>query len=52
MSTNPIDNVEWVAPGSLVANHYNPNRVHKAEARLLEFSLVDYRLDSAPPGEP
>jgi ParB-like chromosome segregation protein Spo0J len=40
MSTNPIDNVEWVAPGSLVANHYNPNRVHKAEARLLEFSLV------------
>lgn len=37
---NPIDQVEWRAAAELDANSYNPNRVHKAEARLLELSLV------------
>lgn len=38
--TDPIDNIRWVEADSLRANGWNPNRVHKAEMRLLEHSLL------------
>lgn len=38
--TDPIDAITWRDAGDLRANHWNPNRVHKPELRLLEHSLV------------
>lgn len=38
--TDPIDSIEWVDASTLDPNDYNPNRVHKAELRLLEHSLL------------
>ena len=38
--TDPISTIEWVEATSLQANFWNPNRVHKAELRLLEHSLL------------
>lgn len=38
--TDPIDAIAWVDGASLRANHWNPNRVHKPELRLLEHSLL------------
>ena len=41
MSTpDPIDNIIWQDASGLTANGWNPNRVHKAELRLLEHSLL------------
>lgn len=37
---DPINNIEWVDATSLFANTWNPNRVAKAELRLLELSLL------------
>lgn len=37
---DPINHILWVPAASLVSNHYNPNRVHKPEMRLLERSLL------------
>ncbi len=36
----PIDNIQWVNASDLIANAWNPNRVHKKELQLLEFSLL------------
>lgn len=38
--SDPIDNISWVASSDLRANAWNPNRVHRAELRLLEHSLL------------
>ena len=38
--TDPITTIEWRFAEELIANHWNPNRVHKAELRLLEHSLL------------
>lgn len=38
--TDPIDKITWIPTGDLSANWWNPNRVHKAELRLLERSLL------------
>lgn len=38
--SDPIDNVRWMIAADLDANAWNPNRVHKAELRLLERSLL------------
>lgn len=40
MEQMPINNIEWVAVDSLVANDYNPNVVFNAEMKLLKFSLL------------
>lgn len=37
---DPLSHIQWVEAASLRANHYNPNRVHKPELRLLERSLL------------
>lgn len=37
---DPVDTIEWVPASTLHANPWNPNRVHKAELRLLERSLL------------
>lgn len=37
---HPIDNIEWVDPATLDPNDYNPNRVLRAELRLLEHSIL------------
>lgn len=37
---DPIDHVQWVVADTLDANTWNPNRVHLAELRLLERSLL------------
>lgn len=36
----PIDSIRWVPADTLDANTWNPNRVHLAELRLLERSLL------------
>lgn len=36
----PVDNIRWVPADTLDANTWNPNRVHLAELRLLERSLL------------
>ena len=36
----PVDNIRWVPADTLDANTWNPNRVHGAELRLLERSLL------------
>ena len=38
--SDPIDNIQWIDAADLTANAWNPNRVHKAELRLLEYSLL------------
>lgn len=38
--SDPIEAIEWRDVDSLQANHWNPNRVHKQELRLLEHSLL------------
>ena len=40
MTDDPIDRIKWTPAGDLHANPWNPNRVHKAELRLLERSLL------------
>lgn len=37
---DPIDDIVWKDVDSLRANHWNPNRVHKPELKLLEHSLL------------
>lgn len=37
---DPIDSIKWVSASDLHANAWNPNRVHRAELRLLEHSLL------------
>lgn len=37
---DPINNIRWVPADTLDANTWNPNRVHLAELRLLERSLL------------
>jgi ParB-like nuclease family protein len=36
----PLMNVVWVEPEQLTANSYNPNRVYRAEMKLLELSIM------------
>jgi len=36
---DPIDNIEWVDSKSLTANHWNPNRILKAEHDLLVHNM-------------
>jgi ParB-like chromosome segregation protein Spo0J len=38
--SDPIDNIQWIDAADLTANAWNPNRVHKAELKLLEYSLL------------
>lgn len=37
---DPVDSIQWVQSDTLHANAWNPNRVHLAELRLLERSLL------------
>lgn len=37
----PISRIEWFDANFLDANSWNPNRVHKAELRLLERSILN-----------
>lgn len=37
---DPIDSVRWIPADTLDPNTWNPNRVHSAELRLLERSLL------------
>jgi len=37
---DPIDNIQWIPADTLEANNWNPNRVHLAELRLLERSVL------------
>jgi ParB-like chromosome segregation protein Spo0J len=37
---DPINEIVWRPVEELRANHWNPNRVHKMELRLLEHSLM------------
>lgn len=37
---SPIDSIVWRDTSELKANGWNPNRVHKAELKLLELSLL------------
>lgn len=37
---DPIDHVQWVPATTLQACSWNPNRVHRAEMRLLEHSVL------------
>ena len=37
---DPVDNIRWVQADTLDPNTWNPNRVHLAELRLLERSLL------------
>lgn len=37
--SDPIDNIEWVDSKSLTANHWNPNRILKAEHDLLVHNM-------------
>lgn len=38
--SDPIDQIEWLPASSLRANHWNPNRMHKPESRLLVRSIL------------
>ena len=42
LSKQPIASVQWVDPGTLRANHYNPNRVFGPEMRLLKLSILSH----------
>lgn len=37
---DPVDSIQWVPADTLDPNTWNPNRVHLAELRLLERSLL------------
>lgn len=37
----PINHVQWIDPGKLRANSYNPNQVFKPEMNLLKLSLLE-----------
>lgn len=37
---NPIDSIQWVDAATLHSNPWNPNRVHRRELTLLEYSLL------------
>ena len=37
---DPINDIQWLDASSLTSNAWNPNRVHKKELQLLEFSLL------------
>lgn len=37
---DPVDHIQWVPADTLDPNTWNPNRVHLAELRLLERSLL------------
>ncbi len=39
--THPLDHVRWVAPSTLRANNYNPNRVFSTEFALLKTSILE-----------
>jgi ParB-like chromosome segregation protein Spo0J len=36
----PVENIKWIDCDTLVANHYNPNRVMNAEMNLIERSIL------------
>jgi ParB-like chromosome segregation protein Spo0J len=36
----PVETIKWIDCDSLVANHYNPNRVMNAEMNLIERSIL------------
>lgn len=36
----PIESIKWINCDTLVANHYNPNRVMNAEMNLIEHSIL------------
>jgi len=38
--TDPINNILWIQASLIHANHWNPNRVHLPELKLLEHSLL------------
>ena len=38
--TDPINSIVWMDAADLSANHWNPNRVHRQELRLLAHSLL------------
>jgi ParB-like chromosome segregation protein Spo0J len=38
----PIDCVQWVESGQIIANDYNPNSVAKPEMKLLQHSVREY----------
>lgn len=40
IGNDPVNSIRWVPADSLDANTWNPNRVHLAELRLLERSLL------------
>lgn len=40
-SYQPLAHLQWVPPGSLRANDYNPNRVFSPELELLRLSLAE-----------
>jgi ParB-like chromosome segregation protein Spo0J len=40
MLNEPINRIQWKDASELRANDYNPNRVHKAEWRLLRESIL------------
>jgi hypothetical protein len=40
-AAEPVDFVEWVQAGDVVANDYNPNAVAPPELRLLEHSITE-----------
>ncbi len=41
MENQPLHNVEWVDPNTLMANGYNPNRVFELELDLLKLSIME-----------
>ena len=38
---DPIDHIQWLPASSLRANHWNPNRMHKQESKLLTLSILE-----------
>jgi ParB-like chromosome segregation protein Spo0J len=38
----PLNKVDWVDPGELRANSYNPNRVFSPELKLLKLSILEH----------
>jgi ParB-like chromosome segregation protein Spo0J len=38
--SDPVDQIVWRPANTLRANHWNPNRMHKQESRLLALSIV------------